>query len=192
MLKMESRKQWNGSKTTKIISLGRFTNLTTTKVIPSPRISDRVPFGTGKAIGDWIESEADSYATYDIRIWHILKSFVNVIPELQQKDLNELDFYSDSENQAFINFLNENEFNSGLAEIRKNSTDITSYLKRFFVWFNAFRVLKAVHHMRDNQYSNQPILNEAIKMAQLNGFYGSKLSLKGMLELYRTEEMKIK
>ena len=76
----------------KIILLGGFTNLTTTKVIPSPRISDRVPFGTGKAIGDWIESEADSYATYDIRIWHILKSFVDIIPTLQTDDFKTMPF----------------------------------------------------------------------------------------------------
>ena len=176
----------------KIIALGGFTNLTTTKVIPSPRISDRVPFGTGKAIGDWIDSKADTYSTYDSRIWHILKSFVDIIPELQHKNLNELEFYSNTENQQFINFLNENEFDAGLTEIRKNSTDSTSFLKRFFVWFNAFRVLKAVHYLRDNQYANKPILNESIEMAKLNGFYNSESDLKGMLELYRVEEMKIK
>ena len=78
----------------KIIALGGFTNLSSTKVIPSPRISDRVPFGTGKAIGDWIETKADVYSTYDFRIWSILKAFVTIIPELKAKNLTELEFYS--------------------------------------------------------------------------------------------------
>src|SRR5262249_26021974 len=37
----------------KIIPLGGFTNLVETRVIPSPRASDRVPFGTGKAVCDF-------------------------------------------------------------------------------------------------------------------------------------------
>jgi hypothetical protein len=150
-----------------------------------------VPFGTGKAIGDWIESEADCYSTYDIRIWHILKNFVDIIPKLQTEDFKTISFFLDNENQEFINFLNENEFESGLLEIRKNSTDVKSYLKRFFVWFNAFRVLKVVHHLRDHKYPNQPIIDEAVKMAKLKAFYNSEKDLKAMLELYRIEEMKI-
>jgi len=175
----------------KIIALGGFTNLSSTKVIPSPRISDRVPFGTGKAIGDWIETKADSYSTYDFRIWSILKSFVTIIPELQTKNLTTLGFYKDPEHKFFIDFLNENDFESGLIEIRKNSTDLTSFMKRFFVWFNAFRVLKVVHFLRDTQYENKPILNEAIKMAKNNKFYNSETELNELLKSYRIEEKKI-
>jgi len=46
----------------KIIALGNFSELNSTVVYPSPRISDRVPFGTGKAIGDWIEQELEERA----------------------------------------------------------------------------------------------------------------------------------
>ena len=172
----------------KIIALGGFTNLSSTKVIPSPRISDRVPFGTGKAIGDWIDTKAEIYSTYDIRIWSILKSFVTIIPELQTKNLTELEFYKTSENQFIIQFLKENNFEDGLLEIRKNSTDLISYLKRFFVWFNAFRVLKAVHFLRDHQYDNKPIFNEARQLAETLNFYNSELNERELLEKYRIIE----
>ena len=175
----------------KIIALGEFTNLATTKVIPSPRISDRVPFGTGKAIGDWIETKADTYSTYDFRIWSILKSFVEIIPELQSKNLSNLDFHSNTEHKHFIQFLNENEFENGLIEIRKNSTDSTSFLKRFFVWFNAFRVLKVVHFLRDNQYNNKPIFEEAKTLAGTLGFYNSEINETELLKTYRLVEKNI-
>jgi len=175
----------------KIIALGGFTNLSSTKVIPSPRISDRVPFGTGKAIGDWIETKADVYSTYDFRIWSILKAFVTIIPELQTKDLTDTRFYSTPENKYFIQFLEENDFDNGLIEIRKNSTDLTSYLKRFFVWFNAFRVLKVVHFLRDHQYDNKPILGEAKQLAETLNFYDSEINEKELLEKYRLIEQKI-
>jgi hypothetical protein len=172
----------------KIIALGGFTNLASTKVIPSPRISDRVPFGTGKAIGDWIETKADVYSTYDFRIWSILKAFVTIIPQLQTKNLTELEFHSIPENHYFIQFLEENDFEKGLLEIRKNSTDVTSYLKRFYVWFNAFRVLKVVHFLRDHQYENKPILGEAIQLAEILDFYDSEIDEKELLIKYRLIE----
>lgn len=175
----------------KIIALGGFTNISTTKVIPSPRISDRVPFGTGKAIGDWIETKADVYSTYDFRIWSILKSFVAIIPELQTSNLTDLEFYSIPEHSYFIQFLEDNDFESGLIEIRKNSTDSTSFLKRFFVWFNAFRVLKVVHYLRDTQYENQPILGEAKQLAETLNFYDAEVNESQLLKKYRRIEQTI-
>jgi hypothetical protein len=175
----------------KIIALGNFTNITSTKVIPSPRISDRVPFGTGKAIGDWIESQADTYSTYDIRIWEILKSFVNVIPQLQHKELTELTFSNEAENKIFLFFLLENDFQNGLKEIRNNSTDEKSFLKRFYVWFNAFRVLKAVHYLRDNQCQNQPIFGQAKMLAEKLNFYNNESNELELLQSYRLIEKKI-
>ena len=40
----------------KISWLGPISELSTVTVFPSPRLSGRVPFGTGKAVGDYIES----------------------------------------------------------------------------------------------------------------------------------------
>ena len=172
----------------KIIALGNFTELNSTQVIPSPRTSDRVPFGTGKAINDWIQSNESEYLTYDFRIWVILKDFVTIIPLLQKQNLEELNFNQQDINQHLIQFLIQNNFQSGLNEIRKNATNESSFLKRFFVWFNAFRVLKLVHFLRDVQFPNQPILNEAIDMAKAQNFFEKATNEKELLIEYRLKE----
>ncbi len=172
----------------KIIALGGFTNLSTTKVIPSPRISDRVPFGTGKAIGNWINDKASIYKTYDFRIWQIIKEFVSIIPLLKNNEIAEIDFFNQPNSQVFVEFLKQNKFNEGLAEIRRNSTDNKAFVKRFYTWFNAFRLLKAVHYLRDNQYPNQPIFEEAKTLAKTMGFYKNELTLKSLLMTYRVKE----
>lgn len=172
----------------KIIALGGFTNLTSTKVIPSPRVSDRVPFGTGRAIGDWVEENVDEYKTYDFRIWEIIKSFVAIIPQLETQNTNELEFFNEPEYQVFIDFLNENNFAEGLNEIRKNSTNTKGFVKRFFVWFNAFRLLKAVHYLRDHQYQNQSIYYEAKVLARELNFYTDENNVKDLLLSYRAKE----
>ena len=172
----------------KIIVLGNFTNLSLTKVIPSPRISDRVPFGTGRAIGEWVDENPDTYLTYDFRIWEIIRKFVNIIPSLENQSIEDILFFNEKENSVFVDFLKQNEFQNSLNEIRKNSTNSKGFIKRFLVWFNAFRLLKAIHYLRDHQYQNQPIFNEAKKLAIKQGFYSNELNEKDLLMTYRQEE----
>ena len=172
----------------KIIALGNFTEINNTKVIPSPRTSDRVPFGTGKAISDWVSNDLEEYMTYDVKIWDLLKSFSATIPLLQTKELKDTPFFNKSENKPFIDFLNLNNFNEDLKGIRSNSTNAESFLKRFFVWFNAFRVLKLVHFLRDEQYPNQPIFKQATLMAQKRAFSQNESNNKSLLQAYRVFE----
>lgn len=174
----------------KIISLGNFKELNSTSVIPSPRTSDRVPFGTGKAINDWIENQSKYYLTYDFRIWELLKKFRNIIPQLQELEINETEFSKQPDNLHFIEFLNLNNFKNDLIEIRSNSTNADSFIKRFFVWFNAFRVLKLVHYLRDEQYPNTMIFDEAKKLSQLFYFGTESANTKELLIEFRKFENK--
>jgi len=54
-------------------------------------------------------------------------------------------------------YLIQNKFSEALLEIRKNSTNKTGFVKRFYTWFNAFRVLKFVHFARDKHYTQVEI-----------------------------------
>ena len=46
-------------------TLGNFTELNSTRVNPSPRLSDRVPFGTGADITKQLRKDENHYKTYD-------------------------------------------------------------------------------------------------------------------------------
>jgi hypothetical protein len=172
----------------KIIALGHFTEINTTTVRPSPRTSDRVPFGTGKAITDWIQNSTEEYLTYDFRIWEIIKDFCAIIPQLQQSDLKGTTFYKTATHKCLIDFLEQNNFHLSLEEIRTNSTSEPAFLKRFFVWFNAFRILKLVHFLRDEQFPNQSLVEQAKLMAIKRGFYRAEINNKDLLIAYRTFE----
>jgi hypothetical protein len=150
----------------KIIALGEFMEIRKTKVIPSPRVSDRVPFGTGKAIGDWMESGGEML-TYQFKIFQLIKVFVGQIKHLYTHDFEELDIHlSQAEKSCFTQFLTEQKFEERLKEIRKNAKDIASFTKRFYRWFDAFKVLKLVHFLRDHGYENQPIQQEVDQLLQ--------------------------
>lgn len=131
----------------KIIALGDFLEINDTRVIPSPRISDRVPFGTGKAIGDWVDLqkvETSAYLTYDFNSFLMINEFVRLIPEFYKNgmDLEKIP-------EELQGFLTEQGLEEAWEDSLKNSTNNSQFEKRFFVWFGAFKVMKLLHYLRD-------------------------------------------
>lgn len=137
----------------KIIQLGNFTELNLTTVIPSPRISDRVPFGTGKAVGEIVSADQGSLETYNFKIFVELKEFVGEIYK-NNKNLNA------SKLSSLVNvFIDSKELGVKIAEIGKNSNSEEAFITRFFKVFDAFWIMKYVHFSRDNLHKQVPVLD---------------------------------
>jgi hypothetical protein len=167
----------------KIFPLGNFTTLNSTKVIPSPRPSHRVPFGTGSAIQKYLATQNESYSLYNIQSFVDLKSFFQLIPSFY-KNAN---FHSVP--TSVQKFLGEEGFNNKLKEIQQYSTTEKVFVKRFFNWFDGFMVLKFIHFSRDNFYPNMEIADAAKELLRLqNVLYDTNISKKDLLLLYRRLE----
>ena len=139
----------------KLMPLGNFTSLNSAFVIPSPRKSHRVPFGTGRAIGEWLENKESTYSTYSYHIFQDLKVFFeqsrNWIRVVEDGLL--ISEFLDLPN-SIQQFINQDTFVEKMKEINSQSTSEQAYKKRFFQWWDGFKVLKYVHFCRDNFYSN--------------------------------------
>lgn len=164
----------------KLIELGNFSELNSTKVIPSPRPSHRVPFGTGRSVSEWLNREDDSWPVYSISIFDSLKIFNDQIEKLYSNDFDNLL----NLHPLLISFLKQNEVDAKILEIRKNSNSLESFIKRFYSWFDAFLVLKASHFLRDNGMGVQDvkIVSEEL-LNRLNIKSGT--SINELLEIYR-------
>lgn len=154
----------------KIIELGGFTEIKSTRVIPSPRISDRVPFGTGKAIGDWVAKNEEAHYTYGFDSFLLIRRFVEHIPQFYSENfkLDQLDLQIVKQD-VLIKFLSDQEVDSVLEEVRTNSKTQEAFTKRFFKWFDAFQVLKLVHFLRDNGIPNGKIEDETAALFKAIG-----------------------
>ena len=140
----------------KFIDIGVLTELYTTTVIPSPRASHRVPFGTGRAIQEMLDSEREIEKSYAFECFITLKECFTRVNEWYLKEPNW--------NSKLIEYYGEEFLNQKLEEIRKQSTNETRFLKRFFQWFNAFQCLKFIHFLRDQYFKNKPLINEGEKL----------------------------
>ncbi len=166
----------------KIIPLGNFHEIKNTTIYPSPRPSDRVPFGTGRAVNNIIDQKDTQYLTYNFNSFLALKKFfaqLNIL--FKENKINNLKI-----DKILLDFLLKNNFENDLIKINKNSPNITIFTKRFYDWFNAFRILKFLNYSHENYFTKTPIKTEAKKLYNLlnNNNLSSNINAKGLLKLY--------
>ncbi len=164
----------------KFIPLGGFGEITATKVIPSPRPSHRVPFGTGRAVGELLKN-GGQYLTYSPRSFEDLQVFL-------REDLHELSdlvaFYARIP-ESIREFLRLNGFEKKLSEIQLNTSNAEAFQKRFWRWFDAFLVMKYMHFARENYYPDVEVTAAAGWLADQLKISVTEPTPKSMLLAFR-------
>ena len=153
----------------RIIPLGNYYDLTTTTVYPSPRPSDRVPFGTGRSISDFLAGKGKVLTTYHIEIFRELSGLIAAYGELFHCDHADYEYWLKGQPPAVRDFLENQEFWKSLQKINANVSNKTTFAKAFFGWFDAFRLMKFVHFARDTRHPNQPVEVAANALLQWQG-----------------------
>jgi hypothetical protein len=168
----------------KIISLGGFTELNTTRVIPSPRPSHRVPFGTGRAVQSFLRD--GSFQTYPVEAFKDLQDLANWILSKSGKAGHSW------ENAGFSDvlnaFLRAHHGVEAMEEMRRNTSSSSSFQKRFFQWFDAFKAMKFIHFARDNGYGSPSVESAAAELLSKWIAPGAQLPAtnpRALLEFYR-------
>lgn len=141
----------------KILPLKNFGEIHTTKVMPSGRISDRVPFGTGKAMKEWKKSGVKVLNTYNPNIFEDLKHLywhIEMKAMLRNSEIR--NFYLKLP-ESIKGFIPETEWIGKLDKIRRNTTNPDTFKYQFFQWMNGLRTLKFIHYARDHLYKNVPV-----------------------------------
>lgn len=139
----------------KVIPFGNFEEITTTAVYPSPRISNRVPFGTGKAMDDWISNSKSTFYSYHPSIFNDISELLKTVPLLYKNDdISEITKNLTPEIRAYLELEN---FSSIVIAINKQSSHLDTFIHRWFSWLNGLKVLHLAHYLRDNKYESIPI-----------------------------------
>ena len=173
----------------KVFPLGGFTELNETTVFPSPRPSDRVPFGTGKAITKWLDQNSTDYTSYSPKTFTDLSELILLVPEFYNQTAATITTHTRSLSPALIAFLEQNEFMKKVEELNSNVNSKGQFVNRFYRWFTNFMVLKFVHFARDTYYPQVAIERAATELLELAGIeVDSNATTQELLLIFRELE----
>lgn len=151
-------------KYSKNLSLADITN---TSVHPSSRGSDRVPFGTGKAVNDHYASAEVERKSYNPESFIALGEWLNPVEAQLTKSVPEPIW---PKCKILNDFLLKMDYEANLNRICRSSNQ-EHRIKTFYAWFNAFMLFKYLHYARDNGRDSLLIsscLDKLSEMIKLN------------------------
>jgi len=146
----------------KLTSLGKVGELNEVFVYPSARVSDRVPFGTGAAITKWMNDEGDLTMTYHFSAFQDLKKLFDSVDGLYRIDDETLDDFMGACPPSLQEYFELIRFREKVEEINQNSSNLISFRKRFFQFFDAFVIMRFLNESHPAFYSRQ-------ELAEANG-----------------------
>ena len=106
----------------KLVPSGGYFNLNSTTVYPSPRASDRVPFGTGASIGKLSNDKSSTLLTYNPAAFSDLRSFFGMTNDFFESTSEEISEYYNSIPGSLKLFLDEKEWIDKMMEIKNNTS----------------------------------------------------------------------
>jgi hypothetical protein len=169
----------------KIFPLGHFHEINSTRVIPSPRVSERVPFGTGKAMKEWISTR--NLLTYNPLIYKDLTKFINDVNLIYERSINDEPMVSINLPESLKEFLREEEWAEKIKICLTSSRNERGFKYHFYKWFSGLKIIKYLNFAANHFYPDVP-LEEAAKWV-LSNQYGIRIteynSNNELLELFR-------
>jgi len=169
----------------KIIPLGDFFEINTTRVIPSPRPSLRAPFGTGASIQKYLNNNSGEPEIYNLQAFKDMKLFFEMIPLFFRKPGKEILSEFSTLANPLVGYLEKYSVIEKIKEIDDNSSNPERYTKRFYQYFNAFRILKFLNFAHESGYKRMPLSKAVIDLLETNGVTYSDTDVKHLLETFR-------
>jgi hypothetical protein len=172
----------------KLVPAGGYFNLNSTTVYPSPRASLRVPFGTGASIGKLKADKSSTFMTYNVQAFKELQIFFELKDIFFETGYKELLKHFEMVPDGLKHFLDKEDWVEKVMEIKNNTSGILSYKKRFYGWFNMFKIVKYLNFIHTDYFEKIPV---EIAASELLAARGIDFDIKEPLDLllyYRSLE----
>jgi hypothetical protein len=85
-------------------------------------------------------------------------------------------------------FLDEKEWIEKIIEVKDNTSGISSFKKRFFEWFNMFRIVKYLNFVHTDFFEKMPVDISASELLEARGLIFKSKETKDLLLYYRMLE----
>jgi len=136
----------------KLIKNYEIERITTTKVFPTGRPSWRVPFGTGQRINRFLSKSQNEYLLYSPESFVILKKWLEVFNGKNNFATEDYLKKAKGIHPELFNFLMQQNFENDWERISANSKSEKQLISQKIKWFDGFKTLKLIHHLRDTSF----------------------------------------
>ncbi len=123
-----------------------------TVVHPSPRSSHRVPFGTGRSVGDMLSDGEQRLLFYQPVVFSIVGEWLAYVAGNTGADALSLLNGAALISPVLHRFLEQSGFRGSWDNLQKNNRDSAKLLTSFHGWFDAFRTMRLIHELCDQGY----------------------------------------
>jgi hypothetical protein len=174
----------------KLLPAGGFFNLNQTTVFPSPRSSARVPFGTGVTILRLTEENNENLLTYNLKAFIEIKTLFSLIDKIFLCANDDPEFAYHDLPPGIMQFTDMQEWTAKIREIKSNTSGIQSFRKRFFGWFNMFKIVKYLNSVHSSFFEKRPVSESASELLKAIGEDFKSDNPAELLEYFRLLELK--
>ncbi|MFZ2947891.1 MAG: hypothetical protein WA003_00270 [Desulfuromonadaceae bacterium] len=126
--------------------------LSGTVVHPSPRSSHRVPFGTGRAVGDMLADGEQRLLFYQPAVFSIVGDWLACVADNPGAEATALLKGAMGISPVLYEFLEQSGFGAAWDNLKKNNREGTRLTAAFHGWFDAFRTMRLVHELSERAY----------------------------------------
>ncbi|NTV48864.1 MAG: hypothetical protein HGB32_08725 [Geobacteraceae bacterium] len=126
--------------------------LSGTVVHPSPRSSTRVPFGTGRSVGDMLSDGEQRLLFYQPVVFSIVGEWLECVVKNSAADASELLSRAAVISPVLHEFLEQAGFSYSWENLKKNNRCGEKLAAAFQGWFDAFRTMRLIHELSDQTY----------------------------------------
>lgn len=147
----------------------KVSNINEAAVYPSGRSSWRVPFGTGRSVIRFMNNERNEYLLYSPVSFDILKEWLKIFHNTDILKTEDYLMHAREISPELSCFLTERNFLKEWTNILKNSKSEEQINKQKALWFDGFKTLKLIHHLRDKMYPLKDMFPALDEMFQKYG-----------------------
>lgn len=128
-----------------------------TRVYPAPRVSHRVPFGTGRGVTRLLQGDDAAVRPYPVDCYRILAAWLAAVAATPLASADQLLRTARGISTGLAEFLVQADWRQVWTRLAANHARPQERLKAFHDWFDALRTLRLIHALCAADYPRRPV-----------------------------------
>lgn len=127
--------------------------LSGTKVFPEPRVSQRVPFGTGRSMGRLLDGDPQAVLFYPAVAFRVLAAWLGAVKQDLSGDALRLLTQAEQISPVLADYLEQVGWRTVWPRLQSTHQHEERRLHAFHSWFDGFRTMRLIHLLSDSGLS---------------------------------------